>query len=346
MRSASIALALLLLGCDGSTEPPDGGDPRDDAGAGALDAALADAARPDAAPVQDGGGTPSGWRDEAPVPVRIQEIAVEAHEGRVWIAGGFDGAAAIVTTVRVYDPRTREWTTGPDLPAPRHHMSLVSHGGDLYALGGMQTAAFEPLDTAWVLRAGADAWAPIASLPEDRGAGAADSVGDVIVMVGGNGAAGRLANRTLIYDPARDVWSFGADIPTEREHLAAVAAGGELYVLAGRRNSLGSTRAELEIYDPVADRWRDGPDLPYPRGGFDAALLDGSIYAVGGEEPATVLRTVDRFDLAAGTWSAAPDTRVPHHGHGVAALEGRLYVVAGASRPAFGAIDAVESYAP
>lgn len=348
MRSRSVLALTLCAACGGdpaldASVPPDAGAPAADAG-GPTDAGRSDAGPSDAGPFDAGDGT--GWRDEAPVPVLIQEIAVEAHEGRIWVAGGFDGRAAIVTTVRIYDPTTREWSTGPDLPAPRHHMSLVSHGGDLYALGGMQTAAFEPLDTAWVLRAGAPAWEPIAPLLRDRGAAAADSVGEVIVMAGGNESRGGLASETLIYDPARDAWALGAPIPTPREHLAAVAHAGELYVLAGRRNSLGSTRTDLEIYDPVADAWRAGPALPYPRGGFDAAILDGAIYVVGGEEPAQVLRTVDRFDLALGAWGPAPDTRVPHHGHGVAALGGRLYVVAGASTPAFGAIDAVESYAP
>ncbi len=343
-------LSLVLLACgDPSVTPDAGPEPGPDAAAapdaGAVDAGMADAGMADAGMV-DAGPAAAGWRDEAAVPVRIQEIAVEAHAGRVWIAGGFDGRGAVVPTVRIYDPATRAWSEGPDLPAPRHHMVLVSHGGDLYALGGMQTAAFEPLDTAWVLRDGSDAWAPIAPLLRDRGAMAADAVGDVIVLVGGNESRGGLASETLIYAPARDAWSLGAPIPTAREHLSAVAVDGELYVLAGRRNSLGSTRAELEIYDPVADTWRDGPALPYPRGGFDAALLDGSIYAVGGEEPAQVLTTVDRLDVALGTWSAAPPTRVPHHGHGVAALGGRIYVVAGASTPAFGAIDVVESYAP
>ncbi|MBX3275814.1 MAG: hypothetical protein KF729_36490 [Sandaracinaceae bacterium] len=343
MPRAPIGLVLLVfaLGCDDGTGPSDGGAPPVDAGGEGVDAAAADGG-----PRDDGGPATSGWRDETPVPVRIQEIAVEAHGGRIWVAGGFDGGAAIVSTVRVYDPGTRAWSTAPDLPAPRHHMSLVSHGGDLYALGGMQTAAFEPLDTAWVLRAGADQWTPIASLIEERGAAAAGSVGGLIVMVGGNVEAGRLASRTLIYNPTEDAWSVGQGLTEPREHLAAVVVDDELWALGGRRNSLGSTRVDVEIYDPSADAWRDGPVLPYPRGGFAAAVLAGSIYVIGGEEPTEVLLTVDRLDLATGVWSAAPPTRVPHHGHGAAAAAGRLYVVAGASRPAFGAIDLVESYGP
>ncbi|MEZ4337545.1 MAG: kelch repeat-containing protein [Sandaracinaceae bacterium] len=336
MRGRALLLCLTLSACADPAALSDA--------ALMTDAGRGEAISRDAGSEPDAGEAP--WREETPIPVRIQEIAVEAHEGRVWVAGGFDARAAVVASVRIYDPVARTWSDGPELPAPRHHMALVSHGGDLYALGGMQTAAFEPLDTAWVLRAGSDAWAPVAALPRDRGAMAAASVGDVIVLVGGNESRGGLATETLIYEPSADRWSFGAPIPTEREHLAAVAVDGALHVLAGRRNSLGSAGSEHEIYDPVADAWRVGPPLPYPRGGFGAARLGDAIYAIGGEEPDQVLDTVDAFDLATGTWRAAPPTRVPHHGFGAAAIGGRIYVVAGASTPAFGAIDVVESYAP
>ncbi|RZO54904.1 MAG: protein kinase, partial [Sandaracinaceae bacterium] len=283
--------------------------------------------------------------DDPALPVAIQEIAVEAHDGRIHVAGGIV-EGAVVDTLHVFDPGAGVWSEGPTLPAPRHHMSLVSHACDLYALGGMETLSFAPLDTAWVLRAGADAWTDIAPLPVDRGAAAADAVGDVIVMVGGNESRGGLAQRTLVYDPARDAWRFGAPIPTEREHLAAVTVGAELFVLAGRRNSLSTNRTELEIYDPTADTWRSGPALPTARGGFDAALLDGVLYAVGGEQPDRALDSVDAFDVAAGTWSAAPPVPTPRHGHGVVALDGRIWVVGGADEPIFAAVDALESYAP
>ncbi|HJL15976.1 MAG TPA: kelch repeat-containing protein [Sandaracinaceae bacterium LLY-WYZ-13_1] len=333
-----LLLALGLLACDGEATE--------------RDAAVTDAAadRRDAAAVEDAStgddaGPAGGWRDEPALPLPVQEIAVVAHGGRIWLAGGFEGGD-IVPTVRVFDPADGSWSEGPALPAPRHHMSLVSHGGDLYALGGMQTLRFEPLDTAWVLRAGADGWEPIASLPRDRGAAAAGAVGDRIVLAGGNGRRGTLAAETLLYDPVADAWTLGAAIPTEREHLAAEPFEGELWVFGGRENSLSTNRVEVEIYDPVADAWRDGPTMPTARGGFDVALLDGAVYAVGGEEPARALDSVDRLELAAGTWSAAPPVPTPRHGHGVVALAGRLWVIGGGDAPNFAPVDVVESYEP
>ncbi len=333
-RAATIALALalgLVGGCDGA--------PTIDAGPAATDGGA-----PDAGPVDAGPDLP-GWRSEPSLPTRMQEVAVATLGTRVYVAGGFI-RGAVTPRVFIFDASTSAWTDGPALPAPRHHMSLVAHGGDLYALGGMEGLSFEPLDTAWVLRAGASEWTPIASLPDARGAGAAASIGDVLVLAGGNMLSGRLASETLLYDPAGDAWRFGAPIPTEREHLAAVAHQGELYVLAGRRNSLDSTRVEVEIYDPVADAWRGGPALPSPRGGFGAAILGGGLYVHGGEESRTVHATMDRLDLATMTWSAAPPSPTPHHGHGLVAIGARLYAIGGGDAPSLAAVDTVESFRP
>ena len=332
--SAAVFSAAVLTACGTVPVEPDSGEERD---SHVIDAPDVGADTPDA--------DAQPWRAEPPVPEPVQEIAVEAHRGQIWLAGGIENAI-VVATVRIFDPPTGVWSLGPELPAPRHHMSLVAHDGALYAIGGMQTFAFEPLDTAWVLRDASATWEPIASLPEDRGAGAADSVGDTIVVAGGNTARGMLATNTLIYAPADDRWSLGAAIPTPREHLAAVAVDAELYVLGGRFNSIGSAITAVEIYDPATDAWRAGPPLIETRGGFDATLLGETIFAVGGEVSSEALDSVERLDIGEIAWREAPSTRAPHHGHGVVTLDGRIWVVAGGDAPAFAAIATVESYAP
>lgn len=337
-------VAVAIAGCGGESGVLDGGA----LDAGALDAGAvgSDASGPadasaDAA-LDAGGG---GWRTEPPLPEPIQEITGAVHEGRLWIAGGFDDSTAVTRAVRIFDPESGEWSSGPDLPAPRHHAMLVSTGEDLFLLGGMQTLAFEPLDTAWVLRSGATAWTPISSLPEDRGAGFAAAVGDRIVIAGGNGRGG-LATTTLLYDPTLDAWDVGEGIPDAREHTSGFAHEGELWVVAGRRNSLDSNRTTVEIYDPAADRWRTGPPVPTARGGHGVAVLDGLAYAVGGEQPDRALDSVEALDLASGEWRSVEPLITPRHGHVVLAAAGRIWVIGGGDRPIFAAVDVLESFAP
>ncbi len=342
-----IGALAVVAGCggggsvDGDAGSADSG-PRPSVDASAEDGdatASADASTEE----PDAGST--GWRTEPPLPEAIQEITGAVHEGRLWIAGGFDAATAVTRAVRIFDPATETWSSGPELPAPRHHAMMVSTGAELFLFGGMATLAFEPLDTAWVLRSGASEWTPITSLPEDRASGVAALVGDRVVIAGGN-ARGGLARTTLIYDPAADDWEIGAEIPDRREHTSGFAHDGELWVVAGRRNSLETNRTTVDVYDPETDTWRSGPPIPTARGGHGVAVLDGVAYAVGGEQPDRALDSVEALDLATGEWRAVAPTITPHHGHVVLAAEGRIWVIGGGDRPIFAAVDAVESFAP
>ena len=330
----SVVLLSLLAAC---------GAPRSaDAG---LDAAPADGAALDAgadahAPEADARST--AGRAEAPLPAALQELAIAVLEDRIVVAGGFEGAT-IVSTVRAYDPQLQSWATLPELPEPRHHLMLAVHGADLYALGGMASVAFDTVDTAWVLREGASAWAGIAALPDARAAGAAVTIGDAIYIAAGQGARGELVGPTYVYSVTQDSWSTAASIPTPREHTSGFVHEGELWVVAGRMNSLSTNLDAVEIYDPILDAWRAGPPIPTARGGHGCAVWASIAYCVGGEEPRQALDSVEAIDLATGIWTGLEPVPTPRHGHGVAAVGGRVYVVGGADRPIFAAVDAVES---
>ena len=122
-----------------------------------------------------------------------------------------------------------------------------------------------------------------AALPaRPRAAGAAAVVGDRIVVAGGQ-ADGRLIDTTEVFDGKQ--WRAGANIPTPREHLAAVSDGDYVYAVGGRALSPDKNSAALERYDPATDRWQQLPDMPTARGGLGAAIVGGHIFAVGGETP-------------------------------------------------------------
>ena len=135
-RNITIGVLAVLVGCGEASDLRE------------VDAGHGDAARGDAS-------VPSAWRSEPALPERIQEITGAVHQGRLWIAGGLDASSATSSAVRIFDPASSAWSEGPALPRPRHHAMMVSTGDDLYLLGGMETLAFDPLETAWVLRDGA-----------------------------------------------------------------------------------------------------------------------------------------------------------------------------------------------
>ena len=64
------------------------------------------------------------------------EMAVTAHQGRIWLAGGLSPLDEALADVAIFDPATGEWSTGPSLPTGVHHGTLVSDGSRLMLVGG------------------------------------------------------------------------------------------------------------------------------------------------------------------------------------------------------------------
>jgi hypothetical protein len=344
--AGALAILASIAACNGAaSRDADASSPSD---ASTLDAGAFDASGLDASTI-DARAIDSPWRSGPALPVRLQEISAVTIDERIWVVGGFEPGGE-VSTVRVLDPRDGTWSLGPPLPVARHHVQLATLDGDLYVLGGMETIRFTNVDDAWVLRRGASAWTPIAALPEDRGAGIAGVIDGRIYLAGGQGRGG-LSSRTLVYDPATDLWTVAASIPTPREHLAGFAYGGELWAIGGRALSLATAMDVVEIYDPRTDTWREGPRLGHTHGGFAAAMLEDAIagdlaIAVGGEQPDRALDVVEVLALPDGRWETIEPVPTRRHGHAMAAAAGRAWVIGGADAPIFSAVDAVESWAP
>jgi Kelch motif protein len=151
---------------------------------------------------------------------------------------------------------------------------------------------------------------------------------------------------TWAYDPGSGEWREDlADLPTYREHLAAVPIEGGLIAIGGR----GTQGVDaVERYDPVTDTWTALAPLPAARGGLAAAVLETSIHVIGGEgiDPMKIFRDHDVFDLATGTWSVGPPMERGRHGLGAAVVDGRLYAIGGGPNPDLSTTDRVEVFDP
>lgn len=161
-------------------------------------------------------------------------------------------------------------------------------------------------------------------------------------MVVGGQSEKQLVPQTEIFDGQS--WSPAADLPTPREHLAAVSDGTYVYTIGGRFLSADKNSAALERFDPAAGDWVRLVDMPTPRGSYGAAYLDGRIVVVGGEEPTQVLGTVEMFDIADERWSTVKPMPTPRHAQAVVAVGQTVYCIGGANRPAHeGAVATIEA---
>lgn len=368
-RAGAVAVLLgwALFGCD--DEPAAGGDGAADARAAdarAADAGRVDAERPDGrapgdAAVDDGvdaavdGGLDAGdggvcegedgrWQGLDPLGTgAIQEVAVAALHGEMYVIGGFDDAGRILPRVSVYDPENDAWRLGAPLPQAMHHANAAAAGGRLWVLGFLRDRQFNEDGRGYVYDPETEAWSEAPSMPDGfhRGAAGVAAIGDVVYVVGGL-AAGQATSAVHAFDTVSGAWRRLPDLPgPPRDHMAAAAVDGLLVVAGGRDGRIGAHVARVDVFDPVSETWRRGADMPTSRGGVAAAAGDGRLYVIGGEgDPSRasgVFPQVEVYDVACDRWRRLGEMPDPRHGTGAAVIEGWLYVPGGAAVQAFGA---------
>lgn len=279
------------------------------------------------------------WTTIGAAPIALTEVAVAAHNGQIWIAGGLRSDGSASDEVFAYDPASRRWTDGPHLPEAIHHAALVSDGAGLVLLGGYKadgpTAGVRRLDEV------AGAWTDIVPLPAPRAAGAAAFDGGRIVYAGGVQPGGISSE---VFALADDAWTRIGHLSKAREHLAATTDGdGRTFILGGRVGGLGRNLGTVDLIE--GDMVTALGVLPTPRGGV-AAFWWPSLGAclAGGESPGGTNAQVECI-AADGTVLRLPDLGVARHGVGAAVVEGTAYVVLGGRRPGLFTSDVTETLA-
>jgi non-specific serine/threonine protein kinase len=269
------------------------------------------------------------WRQIADAPSKRQYAAATEVGGRVWLLGGISEDETATADTAAYDRALNNWTLGPKLPKPLHHVMAVTYKGEAVVLGGFVPGAeltSGQSDLVFALRG--DKWEPLPRLKHPRAAAAAAVVGDKIIVVGGQ-ANGELVTQTEVFDGTS--WKDVKPMPTAREHLAAASDGRYLYVVGGRDLSADKNSSALERYDPATDTWTKLKAMPKAVGSVGAAYVGGQVIAVGGEGTTSVSNAVQAYDVKSQTWSQLTPLPTGRHGVAVTALKNSLYAIGGAT---------------
>ncbi len=149
-------------------------------------------------------------------------------------------------------------------------------------------------------------WSGTKSLPPKSAEAAASAVYNGKVYLFGGLLYDTEQNSTLIYDPASDSWSTGANMPTARYFPSAAEAGGKIYVVGGAKLQSGSSVSQTvcEVYDPSSDSWTTAAPLPAALRGHSAVSANGNVYVLGGKTGSTFNSTVYQFVPGSGSWSS------------------------------------------
>jgi hypothetical protein len=195
-------------------------------------------------------------------------------------------------------------------PVQRHEAGFVEAGGQFVLLGGRgirPVSIFDPSTGVW--REGSP---PPIELHHFQ----AINVDNKVYIAGA--LTGRFPGETpvpniYIYDPVRDQWSVGPDIPAARRRGAAgvVFYEGKIYMVCGIADGhRGEHRKWFDVYDPETGVWAVLPDAPRERDHFQATVVNDQLYLVGGRLSmapekgfSETIGEVDVFDFKTGTWT-------------------------------------------
>lgn len=279
----------------------------------------------------------AGWQSAGFVNgARSQHTATELPDGRVLIAGGFDGSAAMNTT-RLYDPLTRSPSAGPDLPGSDrmgHTATLLRNGQVLIAGGSNGGSGSDSLYSTVTFDAETGQFAAAGNLASARSQHTATLLQDGRVFVMGGDQNGSAVSTSEIYNPATRSWTQNTHTlgssAARLDHTATLLPDGRVLV-AGGRAATGAL-SSVYIWNPIDSQWTAGPSMPGgPRWGHTATLLPGGkVLFAGGRGAANSYKPLaDVYDSNTGAWEISV-VHTPRYQHTATLLpDGRVLIAGG-----------------
>lgn len=218
------------------------------------------------------------WVRVADMPAARHHLMAVAHDGFMYVFGGFSDRGIETTTWR-YDPSADAWTGRAPLPGPVAAGGAAVLGDLIYVVGGVPDGT-----SVYSYDPAADTWSVERPLDTAREHSAAVAHRGRVYAI-----AGRWEGRSLTsvesFDPVAGRWSRGPDLSEERSGFGATVWNGVIVVGGGEDLVTFATSSSLEILDSGGS-WVTIEPLPVALHGFALAAIDDLLYSVGGSRRA------------------------------------------------------------
>ncbi|XP_072756331.1 kelch-like protein 10 [Anoplolepis gracilipes] len=215
----------------------------------------------------------------------------------IYMIGGFDGNEHF-STVRCFDPVTKEWRERACMYHARCYVSVCTHGGKIYALGGYNGRTrmssgerYEPQRNQWEM---------IPSMHRQRSDASAAALHDKIYIVGGfNGQ--EVLDSAEVFDVETNQWTNIHSMISPRSGVSLIAFRDSLYALGGFSGVARLSSGER--YTPNhSDQWHEISEMFSPRSNFATVILDDMIFVIGGYNGSSTIAYVECYDAYYNEW--------------------------------------------
>lgn len=269
---------------------------------------------------------------------RAAHTATLLPNGKVLIAGGFDGAENGKTSAELYDPATKTFAAAGKMMTPRqsHTATLLPNGKVLIAGGynGTYLASAEIYDPV------TGNFTPTGQMSMARHGHVAILLENGKVLVaGGVGEGYTFLAGAELYDPATGAFAPTGNMTAAREsHTITMLPGGSVLITGGHRGRRSDITiyANAEIYDPATGAFRPTGNMTIRRHKHDAAPLpNGQVLITGGsDERDGVFASAEIYNPTTGAFRAIgnmPIVRYKHVGTSILLPSGKVLVAGGAN---------------
>ncbi|KAL4083121.1 hypothetical protein QTP88_028451 [Uroleucon formosanum] len=245
-----------------------------------------------------------------------------------------------------YDPKTNQWSLGPELIRARGRNSLAVTNDNLVFVAGGHRTRRSIIKTVDVLDLSSESpcWQPnINMMLVERLFLGIGVINNNIYAVGGYNDRDNNLDSAEVLDYRTQKWCMISNMTTTRTYFGVGVLNDLLYAVGGYDHSaLASNTAEC--YNPIFDLWKPIANMCVGRTFPGVGVLYGELYVVNGSDGPNFLKTVEKYTPSTGAWTTVADMDLGRENAGVVALDGLLYAVGGVNK-AIG-LDSMETYNP
>jgi N-acetylneuraminic acid mutarotase len=187
------------------------------------------------------------WTRGARLPKATSAFALTAYEGKIYLFGGWDGTSYL-NSVYEYDPALDAWSVKPSMPTPRAYLRAAVAGGKIYVLGGYDGKKALSVNETYqpnLVGSQGDPWSYAKPLPEGLYAMGANSLVDIIYVIGGKGDTPREFPALAFFYETEEWRSLEDSSVDPGSYIGLASIGTKLYVFGGEVAGLPSLNNQV-----------------------------------------------------------------------------------------------------
>jgi hypothetical protein len=263
---------------------------------------------------------------ETPLPVARTGVAGAAWQGLVVVAGGVGSGGGPSVRVDAFDPRTGVWSRGPNLPVALRDTAMTVLGTDLWVVGGFATEGDKQVaqDKTYYFHPGDENWHDGPTLHTPRGGPAAATLGNFLVVLGGETDDGTALSSVEVLASGGSAWKNTQAMSTPRAYASALPMNGRIYAIGGKTDA-ATAASSVESWRSGSSGWRTESRMDRER----VRAAGAGVCDAGGQNDEGVVTTIECFGT--GFWITQAQMRVPRYGLAAVLLDGWLHLIGGST---------------